>query len=256
MEPLKDASLLSNSDINQLFGNIQEIVHFQRVFLESLEDAVNKEGKPFEKYDVPSQFRNVLFALGNSFLLYADKFKLYSSFCASHSKAQKILHPSCETAGNPALVEFLNSRSRGQHAYSLESYLIKPIQRILKYPLLLQQLKHLTDNSSEEHKHLTSALKGMERVAEHINEMQRIHEEYGAIFDHLQRQHLKSSKQHIELSPADLLYYGGIEWLNISEFLGKIKKGLDLHSMCFVFKMAVVFLCKERIRQKKKLVVS
>ena len=97
---------------------------------------------------------------------------------------------------------------------------------------------------------------GMERVAEHINEMQRIHEEYGAIFDHLQRQHLKATKTLIELSPVELLYYGGVDWVNISEFLGKIKKGLDLHAMCFVFKQAVVFLCKERIRQKKKLVVS
>jgi len=35
----------------------------------------------------------------------------------------------------------------------------------------------------------------MENVAEHINEMQRIHEEYGAIFDHLFRQHQKSCKQ-------------------------------------------------------------
>ena len=95
------------------------------------------------------------------------------------------------------------------------------------------------------------------KVAEHINEMQRIHEEYGAIFDHLFRQHQKSSKQvrqrtelrtqfslpdhqcvhknvqkyfpllhfqPIDLSPGDLLYYGGVEWLNISDFLGKIKK--------------------------------
>jgi hypothetical protein len=58
------------------------------------------------------------------------------------------------------------------------------------------------------------------------------------------------------LSPGDLLYYGGVEWLNISDFLGKIKKGLELHAMCFVFKSAVVFLCKERLRQKKKLMVS
>ena len=34
----------------------------------------------------------------------------------------------------------------------------------------------------------------MEKVAEHINEMQRIHEEYGAIFDHLFRQHQKALK--------------------------------------------------------------
>jgi hypothetical protein len=96
----------------------------------------------------------------------------------------------------------------------------------------------------------------MERVAEHINEMQRIHEEYGAIFEHLQRQHQKTSKTPIDLSPGDLLHYGGVEWCNISDFLGKIKKGLELHAMCFVFKSAVVFLCKERLRHKKKLIVS
>ena len=61
--------------------------------------------------------------------------------------------------------------------------------------------------------------------------------------------------QIIDLSPGDLLYYGGVEWLNISDFLGKIKKGLELHAMCFVFKSAVVFLCKERLRQKKKSII-
>lgn len=123
-------------------------------------------------------------------------------------------------------------------------------------------MKSLIDSDSDEHKHLAQALKCMERVAEHINEMQRIHEEYGAIFDHLQRQHQKThggkkssdDKSSIDLSPVELLYYGGVDWVNITDFLGKIKKGLDLHSMCFVFKTAVVFLCKERIRPKKKIV--
>lgn len=115
----------------------------------------------------------------------------------------------------------------------MESYLIKPIQRILKYPLLLQQLKNLSDPQAEEHLHLigelmgirpqiniliapllvtpTEALKGMEKVAEHINEMQRIHEEYGAIFDHLFRQHQKACKQPIDLSPGKqeiYVYFG------------------------------------------------
>ena len=92
----------------------------------------------------------------------------------------------------------------------------------------------------------------MENVAEHINEMQRIHEEYGAIFDHLYRQYQRSTSQLHELNPGDLLYYGGVEWLNISNFLGKIKKGLELHAMCFIFRTAVVFLCKERLRSKRK----
>ncbi|KYB27184.1 Protein still life, isoforms C/SIF type 2-like Protein [Tribolium castaneum] len=250
LEPLKRETFLSNAEINALFGNIQEIVTFQRQFLQNLEEALDLE-PDFHKFEYSSQFKNVLFSIGSAFLYYVNHFKLYSSFCASHSKAQKVLHPN---EGNQALQEFLAARNpKQQHSSTLESYLIKPIQRILKYPLLLQQLRNLTDPNTDEHQHLVEALKGMEKVAEHINEMQRIHEEYGAIFDHLFRQHQKSSKQSIDLSPGDLLYYGGVEWLNISDFLGKIKKGLELHAMCFVFKTAVVFLCKERLRQKKKL---
>ncbi|XP_055686220.1 protein still life, isoforms C/SIF type 2-like isoform X19 [Lutzomyia longipalpis] len=250
LEPLKRETFLSNAEIAALFGNIQEIVAFQRQFLQNLEEALELE-PDFHKFDQPCQFKNVLFSIGSAFLYYVNHFKLYSSFCASHSKAQKVLHPN---EGNQALQEFLAARNpKQQHSSTLESFLIKPIQRILKYPLLLQQLRNLSDPNAEEHLHLVEALKGMEKVAEHINEMQRIHEEYGAIFDHLFRQHQKSCKQPIDLSPGDLLYYGGVEWLNISDFLGKIKKGLELHAMCFVFKSAVVFLCKERLRQKKKL---
>ncbi|KAL1514140.1 hypothetical protein ABEB36_003448 [Hypothenemus hampei] len=250
LEPLKKETFLSNAEINALFGNIQEIVTFQRQFLRNLEEAIELE-PDFHKFEYPHHFKNILFSIGSAFLYYVNHFKLYSSFCASHSKAQKVLHPS---EGNQALQEFLISRNpKQQHSSTLESYLIKPIQRILKYPLLLQQLRNLTEPNTDEHQHLVEALKGMEKVAAHINEMQRVHEEYGAIFDHLFRQHQKSCKQSIDLSPGDLLYYGGVEWLNISDFLGKIKKGLELHAMCFVFKTAVVFLCKERLRQKKKI---
>lgn len=60
-----------------------------------------------------------------------------------------------EDEGNQALQEFLVARNpKQQHSSTLESFLIKPIQRILKYPLLLQQLRNLTDPRCEEHLHL------------------------------------------------------------------------------------------------------
>ena len=113
--------------------------------------------------------------------------------------------------GNQALQDFLMScNKKKQQSTSLESYLIKPIQRILKYPLLLQQLKNAASANSEEQQHLFDALIGMERVAEHINEMQRIHEEYGAIFDHLFRQHQKASKSvrffHLYFLPILIIF--------------------------------------------------
>lgn len=50
---------------------------------------------------------------------------------------------------------FLDERNpKQQHSSTLESYLIKPIQRVLKYPLLLKELYSLTDPDSEEHYHL------------------------------------------------------------------------------------------------------
>lgn len=52
--------------------------------------------------------------------------------------------------------EFLDAKNpTKQHSTTLESYLIKPVQRVLKYPLLLRELVSLTDTDSEEHYHLT-----------------------------------------------------------------------------------------------------
>jgi len=57
---------------------------------------------------------------------------------------------------NEKLKEFLVARNpKMQHSSTLESYLIKPIQRILRYPLLLQQLCNLTNPETDEHHHLS-----------------------------------------------------------------------------------------------------
>ena len=58
-------------------------------------------------------------------------------------------------------------------------------QRVLKYPLLLSEMRAHLDRDSYEHYHLSEALKGMNKVAEHINDMMRVHEEYGSFFDAL-----------------------------------------------------------------------
>lgn len=140
----------------------------------------------------------------------------------------------------------------GEKANSLETFLIKPIQRILKYPLLLYQLRELSPPATPEHAHLSAALKAMEKVAEHINEMQRINEEYGHVLDGLQRTHYKLTRQLVSVGPTQLLYYDQVHWQNAQDYLGKTKKNVELYSMCFVFSSAVVFFCMERNKQKKK----
>jgi RhoGEF domain len=56
LEPLKRETFLSNAEITALFGNIQEIVTFQRQFLQNLEEALGIE-PDFHRFEHSGQFR-------------------------------------------------------------------------------------------------------------------------------------------------------------------------------------------------------
>uniref|UniRef100_A0A2K6T0L2 TIAM Rac1 associated GEF 1 n=1 Tax=Saimiri boliviensis boliviensis TaxID=39432 RepID=A0A2K6T0L2_SAIBB len=251
LKPLQKETFLTQDELDVLFGNLTEMVEFQVEFLKTLEDGVRLV-PDLEKLEKVDQFKKVLFSLGGSFLYYADRFKLYSAFCASHTKVPKVL---VKAKTDTAFKAFLDAQNpKQQHSSTLESYLIKPIQRILKYPLLLKELFALTDAESEEHYHLDVAIKTMNKVASHINEMQKIHEEFGAVFDQLIAEQTGEKKEVADLSMGDLLLHTTVIWLNPPASLGKWKKEPELAA--FVFKTAVVLVYKDGSKQKKKLVGS
>ena len=69
LEPLKKETFLSNTEINALFGNIQEIFGFQQQFLQTLENALETEAQ-FLNLDSPSQFKvRYFFTFSQSVLL-------------------------------------------------------------------------------------------------------------------------------------------------------------------------------------------
>ncbi|XP_059697916.1 rho guanine nucleotide exchange factor TIAM2 isoform X3 [Haemorhous mexicanus] len=248
LEPLQKETFLTQDEMESLFGSLPEMLDFQKVFLETLEDGISSSSD-FNTLETPSQFRKLLFSLGGSFLYYADHFKLYSGFCANHIKVQKVLE---RAKTDSAFKTFLDARNpTKQHSSTLESYLIKPVQRVLKYPLLLKELVSLTDNDSEEHYHLTEALKAMEKVASHINEMQKIYEDYGTVFDQLVAEQSGTEKEVTELSMGELLMHSTVTWLNPFPSLGKARKDLEL--TVFVFKRAVILVYKENYKLKKKM---
>ncbi|XP_041128032.1 T-lymphoma invasion and metastasis-inducing protein 1-like isoform X1 [Polyodon spathula] len=251
LTPLQKETFLTQDELDVLFGNLAEMLEFQNEFLQTLEDGTRLV-PDLEKLEEVDQFKKVLFSLGGSFLYYADRFKIYSAFCASHTKVPKVL---VKAKTDPAFKAFLDAQNpKQQHSSTLESYLIKPIQRVLKYPLLLRELFSLTDPESEEHYHLDVAMKAMNKVASHINEMQKIHEEYGAVFDQLIAEQIGEKKEVADLSMGDLLLHTTVVWLNPPASFGKWKKDPELAA--FVFKNAVVFVYKDCSKQKKKMGAS
>uniref|UniRef100_A0A7N6C3X1 TIAM Rac1 associated GEF 2a n=1 Tax=Anabas testudineus TaxID=64144 RepID=A0A7N6C3X1_ANATE len=248
LKPLQNESFLTLDEMESLFGSLPEMLDFQRVFLQTLEERI-ASSPDFSTLETPSQFKKLLFSLGGSFLYYADHFKLYSGFCANHIKVQKVLE---RAKTDQAFKEFLDARNpTKQHSSTLESYLIKPVQRVLKYPLLLRELVSLTDGDSEEHYHLTEALKAMEKVASHINEMQKIYEDYGSVFDQLVAEQTGHDKEVREISMGEFLMHSSVVWLNPHPSLGRMRK--DPEMTVFVFKKAVILVYRENNKLKKKM---
>ncbi|GAA5796260.1 hypothetical protein HPULCUR_001630 [Helicostylum pulchrum] len=58
-------------------------------------------------------------------------------------------------------------------SWDLGSLLIKPVQRVLKYPLLLREILSLTSPTHDDHDDLSAAVKEIQEVADNINEIKR-----------------------------------------------------------------------------------
>ncbi len=96
----------------------------------------------------------------------------------------------------------------------------------------------------------------MESVAEHINEMQKINDEFGPVFEDLTQRYYsnRSAKNappppQIEIGISDLQMYGLIEWLNALEFdvrPSKRSQNGEFYSLVFVFRSCLVLLSCEK----------
>lgn len=101
--------------------------------------------------------------------------QVFSFYCSRHELSITRLHD--VTSRNPAAAAFLrecDELSR-QHstAWDLPSLLIKPVQRVLKYPLFLHSVLECTDTHDPEYAELRHALEQMEGVAGRINESKK-----------------------------------------------------------------------------------
>lgn len=101
--------------------------------------------------------------------------QVFSFYCSRHEAS--IARLSDMMARNPATSAFLrecDDVSR-QHttAWDLPSLLIKPVQRVLKYPLFLRSIMECTEPHDPEYVQLQMALRQMEGVASRINESKK-----------------------------------------------------------------------------------
>ncbi|XP_006874410.1 PREDICTED: pleckstrin homology domain-containing family G member 1-like [Chrysochloris asiatica] len=140
-----------------LFGNIQDIYHFNSELLQDLE---NCENDPV--------------AIAECFVSKSEEFHIYTQYCTNYPRSVAVL---TECMRNKMLAKFFRERQETlKHSLPLGSYLLKPVQRILKYHLLLHEIENHLDKDTEGYDVVLDAIDTMQRVAWHINDMKRKHE--------------------------------------------------------------------------------
>lgn len=186
---LQNAELILSEQIHILFPNLNEIIDFQRRFLNSLECNIK----------VPEKYQRI----GLIFIHAASgPFKAYEPWTIGQLAAIDLIN---KELGNLRKLSVLLDPG-----FELQLYIIKPIQRLCKYPLLLRELLKAADesdaNESTVYQEIVLANALMREMANQVNEAQRRAENV---------EYLKSLRDRVSnwrgfnlKDQGDLLYHG------------------------------------------------
>lgn len=178
---LANGSILDRSDVKLLFSNLPTIVDFEAEFLALLEVYSNMENDTDCNNDGElisndqSKGEEQGSCVGMAFLNMMPQIEhIYCEYCKKHETAVIRLQ---ELETKPEVQAFFKSCQQQMQdrttSWDLGSLLIKPVQRVLKYPLLLQQIRMLTLPTHSDFENLERATKEIQEVADRINEIKR-----------------------------------------------------------------------------------
>ncbi|XP_028838674.1 proto-oncogene DBL isoform X3 [Denticeps clupeoides] len=132
---------------DDLFGNMAEIYGFHsRIFLQDLESCL----------ETPNR-------VGACFLERKESFKVYECYCQNKPRSEALWR---QCSDSPF---FQECQKKLEHKLGLDSYLLKPVQRLTKYQLLLKELlKHSGDSDCTSE--LQGALNAMLDLLKFVND--------------------------------------------------------------------------------------
>jgi hypothetical protein len=132
-----------------VFGNLLEIKTFHETDF----------SKALERYaDCPER-------VGECFTQHSAQFQMYSIYCKKRTNSETLINESTESQAF-----FKGIQLKLGHALHLNSYLLKPIQRITKYQLLLKDMMKHAVLAKKAHSELQAALESMLKVLKNLND--------------------------------------------------------------------------------------
>ncbi|KAI8800654.1 hypothetical protein BJ742DRAFT_65885 [Cladochytrium replicatum] len=159
--PATETQKLSQQDIRILFANLEQIIELARTMALTLETSI-------EETD----------CIGSVFLKMMPRIEeTYGDYCRQNEAAVvrlgELASPDCPQDVRDFLKSCQLKLVGRTQAWDLPSLVIKPVQRVLKYPLLIRELIKYTDPSHPDFENLVTVAQQIEKVAEKINELKK-----------------------------------------------------------------------------------
>ncbi|XP_045147270.1 dynamin-binding protein isoform X3 [Echinops telfairi] len=159
MVPLQQAQV-PNMDFDGLFGNMQMVIQVSKRLLAALETSDT----------VGAVFLAHRLELEGTYKVYCQNHDEAISLLEIYERDEKILRQLQESL---AELKSLYNEWGCTNYINLGSFLIKPVQRVMRYPLLLMELLHTTPETHADKVPLTSAVLAVKEINVNINEYKR-----------------------------------------------------------------------------------
>ncbi|KAG0301457.1 hypothetical protein BGZ98_008339 [Dissophora globulifera] len=157
----------TQADEKIVFMNLSEVIALTVDFIALLAPACG--GEPNESYNDAKTF------VGEAFLQMMSRIRrVYSEYCKRQEASAQHLQELESRRDLRPFFEACHEKCKGKTTtWDLASFLIKPVQRVLKYPLLINQIYALTPPGHTDYDSLAEVQKDMVQVAEEINEIKK-----------------------------------------------------------------------------------
>eukprot|EP00794_Sanderia_malayensis_P017332 gene17333-19065_t len=163
--PIKNGGILSPENSTAVFLNLQELIDVNSklciTLQNDLEECIVKNDQELASLNV-----------GKVFLDNVEFFQAYEIFCAKQRQALELVESLKKKLELFKIFLQVSSKQNSKlRKLDLQSFLAMPVQRIMKYPLLLTRIYHATPRSSADREALLSARRKIEEQITRINEI-------------------------------------------------------------------------------------
>ncbi|OLY79999.1 Intersectin-1 [Smittium mucronatum] len=169
---VKDLELIDSCVLKPLISQKILPLYEAKIISRNISKILLVHSRVLDYFQPDNNLDDIIVGLSN---LTSNLSEYIEYFVGQNSAIELISHLSCNKSFSSFLLKSLSkfNQSSGNRRLEIQDLLIKPIQRVLKYPLFISELLSTLDNSSSSHQKLSKIKKKIVSICSRINDAQK-----------------------------------------------------------------------------------